>query len=60
VLDAGDAQLVGTLTQPNGTWTLTFSTATAGLTSGNYKLFARAQDSYGALSDYLAVDLQVL
>jgi uncharacterized delta-60 repeat protein len=59
VLDAGDAQLTGTLTQSAGTWTLTFSTTTAGLVPGAYTLFVQAQDSYGALSDPLALTLQV-
>ena len=48
LLDAGDLQLTGTVTQSGGTWTLTFSTTTAGLAPGNYTLFAQAQDSYGA------------
>ncbi len=56
VLDSGDSLLgYGTQTSP-GTWTFTFTFAT----SGTYKLFARAQDSYGVFSDPLALDLQVL
>jgi uncharacterized delta-60 repeat protein len=59
LLDAGDLQLTGTVTQSGGTWTLTFSTTTAGLAPGNYTLFAQAQDSYGALSDPLSLSLLV-
>jgi uncharacterized delta-60 repeat protein len=58
VLDAGDTQLVGTLTQSNGTWTLTFSTA--GWAPGTYRLFAQAVDSYDVFGDPLALDLQVV
>jgi uncharacterized delta-60 repeat protein len=57
VLDAGDAQLTGTLTQSGSTWTLT--TDTTGWAAGTYTLFAQAQDSYGAFSDPLAATEQV-
>jgi hypothetical protein len=60
VLDAGDTQFMGTLTQSNGTWTLTTSTTTAGLKVGNNTLFAQAEDSYGVFSDSVALNLQVL
>ena len=49
--------LLGYGTQTStGTWTFSFTFATA----GKYKLFAQAKDSYGVLSDPLALDLQVL
>lgn len=54
-LDAADT-LLGYGTNTNGTWTFTFTFST----SGTYKLFAQAKDSYGVLSDPLALDLQVL
>jgi uncharacterized delta-60 repeat protein len=59
VLDASDTQLTGTFSQSAGTWTLTFTATTAGLTPGSYTLFAQAEDSYGALSDPLSLVLQV-
>jgi uncharacterized delta-60 repeat protein len=58
VLDAGDSQLVGTLTRSNGRWALTFSTA--GWTPGSYTLFAQATDSYGVLGDSQATSLKLL
>jgi uncharacterized delta-60 repeat protein len=61
VLDAGDAQLTGTLTYVSGTWTLTFSPAMFGLTPGNtYTLFAQAEDSYGVFGDPLTLTLLVV
>jgi uncharacterized delta-60 repeat protein len=57
VLDAGDA-LLGYGTQSStGTWA--FPCATAGWASGTHTLFAQAQDSYGVLSDPLALTLQL-
>jgi hypothetical protein len=55
VLDAGDTQLTGTLTQSGSTWTLTIDTT--GWVAGTYRLFAQAEDSYGAFSDPLALTL---
>jgi hypothetical protein len=49
VLDTGDTRLSGTLTQSAGTWTLGLDTT--GWALGTYKLFAQAEDSYGAFSD---------
>lgn len=55
VLTSADT-LLGYGTQAGtGTWTFTFTFPT----SGTYKLFAQAKDSYGVLSDPLALELQV-
>lgn len=57
-LDPSTDTLLGYGSQTStGTWTFTF---TVNLTPGSYKLFAQAKDSYGVLSDPLALDLQVL
>lgn len=57
-LEAGTDRLVGYATQTSpGTWVLTLSTT--GWTAGSYVLFAQARDSDGALSDPLAVTLQL-
>jgi uncharacterized delta-60 repeat protein len=58
VLDAGDTQLTGTLTQSGSTWTLTIDTI--GWAADTYTLFARAKDSYGAFGDPLALTLTVM
>jgi uncharacterized delta-60 repeat protein len=55
VLDAGDVQIGQT---SSGPWTVTYSTQ--GLAPGTYKVFAEAQDSYGALGDPFAGTFQVL
>jgi hypothetical protein len=61
VFDAGDAPLgYATLTSSgtsSGSWTFTFSTS--GWAPGSYTLFAQAEDSYGALSDPVALSLQL-
>jgi uncharacterized delta-60 repeat protein len=55
-LDTADT-LLGYGTQTStGTWTFAFSFPKA----GTYKLFAQAKDSYGVLSDPLALDIQVI
>jgi hypothetical protein len=55
-LDAADT-LLGYGTQANtGTWTFTFTFSSAGTDT----LFAQAKDSYGVLSDPLALDLEVV
>ncbi len=38
----------------------TFSTSAMGLTAGTYKLFAQAQDNYGAFGNIASLDLQLL
>lgn len=59
-LEPSTDTLLGYATQISpGVWTLTFSTSAMGLTAGNYKLFAQAQDSYGAFGDVASLDLQV-
>jgi probable HAF family extracellular repeat protein len=59
ILEPATDTLLGYGTQSNtGTWTLTFSTA--GWAPGNYRLFARAEDSLGDFGDPLALTLQVL
>jgi uncharacterized delta-60 repeat protein len=55
VLDAGDVQIGQT---SSGAWTIKYSTT--GLASGTYRVFAQAQDSYGAPGDPLAVTFQVV
>jgi hypothetical protein len=57
VLDAGDTLLGYGTQSSSGTWTFTFSTT--GWASGSYTLFAQAEDSYGALSDPVALTLQL-
>jgi len=54
-LDAGDL-LLGYGTQANGVWIYTF---TVNLASGNYTLFAQAEDSYGVFGDASATTLYV-
>ena len=49
----GNQVTLGTGTQTNGVWALTFSTT--GWASGTYTLFAQAEDSYGVLGDPLAL-----
>jgi hypothetical protein len=58
VLDAGDTQLVGTLTQSSSNWTLSSPNA-FGLSAGTYKLFAQAEDSSGVFGDPFALTLTV-
>jgi uncharacterized delta-60 repeat protein len=55
VLDAGDVQIGQTSSSP---WTINYSTQN--LASGTYKIFAVAQDNYGAFGDPLAGTFQVL
>jgi uncharacterized delta-60 repeat protein len=58
VLQPGTDALLGYGTRnPDGTWTLTFSTA--GLPSGTDTLFAQAEDNYGVFGDPLALALSV-
>jgi len=56
-LDSADTLLGYGTQNPDGTWTLTFSTT--GWRPGTYRLLAQALDSYGVLSDPLELDLQV-
>jgi hypothetical protein len=56
ILEPGTDKLLGYGTLIGGVWTSKFSTT--GWMSGKY--FAQAADSYGVLSDPLALDLQVL
>jgi uncharacterized delta-60 repeat protein len=59
MLEPGSDQLLGYANQTSpGVWTLTSSNA-FGLTAGTYRLFAQAQDNYGALSDADALTLTV-
>jgi hypothetical protein len=59
VLNWGDTLLGYGTRNPDGTWTLTFSTT--GWATGSYTLFAQAKDSYGgALSDPFALNLTVM
>lgn len=60
VLDPATDALLGYATYDamSGQWRLTISTA--GWSSGSHRLFARAQDGYGAWGDPAALDLQVL
>jgi len=51
-------QLVGTLNQSSGAWTLS-SPKTFGLSAGTYKLFCQAEDSYGVFRDPAAITLMV-
>ena len=51
-------QLVGTLNQSSGAWTLS-SPKTFGLSAGTYTLFAQAEDSYGVFGDPVAITLTV-
>jgi uncharacterized delta-60 repeat protein len=53
--------LVGTGTNNNGTWSLTFAESTFGLTAGNnYTFVAQAIDSNGLLSDPVTLVLTVM
>jgi uncharacterized delta-60 repeat protein len=55
-LEPGTDQLLGYGSlSSSGTWTFTFPTT--GWASGSYTLFAKAEDSYGAFSDPLALTL---
>ena len=56
VLDSNDTLLGYGTPTADGTWAFTYTFSTA----GTYKLFAQAKDSYGDLSDPLALDLEVL
>jgi hypothetical protein len=59
-LEPGTDELLGYGTRnADGTWTLTFSTATAGIISGTSMLFAQAEDSDGVFSDPLALTLKL-
>ena len=54
----GTQQVLGYGTQSSpGVWTLTF---TVGLPSGNYTVFAQAEDSFGVFGDPVALALQVV
>lgn len=54
----GNQVTLGTGTQANGVWTLTFSTT--GWAAGSYTLYAQATDSLGAVGDPFALTLTLL